>query len=519
MVRVFVCGTRDVGFKSLHSPSNLEKMLSRRIRRPLRGGRLRRRIDVKESLRRGRWITTRTWRRSVGRWLSFDRSQSGYQRVEEYHGRRPLGVKRSRGVDGISRCFVRLTTRRTPRCRRASSQGISKQERGYYGGFVLREGRIRSVFLVTDVRWFYIAFEAVLIPMYRMIGIWGSRARKVRAAYLFFRYTLGGSVRILIGVRYLRQRYGTTDMETLKYRCQRGVEEGGLEEGSMRRRWRGFYASLAVKVPMVPVHVWLPEAHVEAPTGGSVILAGILLKMGTYGMMRLLMGRRPRATVYYTPRVYLMAVIGMIYPARTARRQTDRKRIIAYASVSHLNITLIGRFSRTEQGVEGGLLQMISHGLVAGARFIGIGVRYDRYHTRRLMYYGGVATTMPRFSRVFRVFTIANIGLPGTSAFVGEWRIRVGIVQKNRRVTRRSARGMVLGAAYSLWLYNRVVYGNRKRGYRGVSSEQIEDRTRREGRMFAPLRRRTVWLGLDPSIILDTVHVSCVSRVEGLRSV
>jgi proton-translocating NADH-quinone oxidoreductase chain M len=521
MVDAFVCGTKGRGFDSLHSPrkKRMEKRprLSRRVGRPRVGSlAIRIRKEKKQASTRARWVSRRTRRVGIEVWISVDNSVVGYQRVEKYEGRGPLGAKRSRGVDGIARCFVRLTTRRTPRSRLASRDGIGKEEKSYYARFVGMEGRIRAVFVVTDVRWFYVSFEAVLIPMYMRIGVWGTRERKVRAGYRFFRYTLVGSVRMLVGVRYRNNRYGTTDMERLKWRCNSSGDRK-REEGPMRRRWRGFFASLAVKVPMVPVHIWLPEAHVEAPTGGSVRLAGILLKVGTYGMRRRLRERRPEATVYFTPRVYVRAAVGMVYPARTAMRQTDRKRIVAYASVSHMNMTLVGRFSRTEQGVEGGVLQMVSHGLVAGGRFMGIGVRYDRYHTRRITYYGGVAQTMPRYASVLRRFTRGNIGRPGTSAFVGEWRRLVGIVQTNHLMTRRSARGMVLGGGYSLWRYNRLAYGNRKRTYTGVGSEEMTDRKRREMRMMRPLRRRMRRLGVDPGRVRDKIKVSCVARVENAR--
>ena len=461
----------------------------------------------------GRWVTVRTWRRSRPRWVRYDKSRGGYQRSEIYEGLRPRGAKRSRGVDGISRGFVRLTTRRIPLCRLASREGIKKQTREYYAWFVAREGRIVGVFRVTDVLWFYVRFEAVLIPMYMRIGVWGSRGRKIRAGYFFRRYTLVGSVIMLVGIRYLNTRYGTTDIVSLKYRCnEKGV---GLEEGTQRRRWLGFFVSLAVKVPMVPVHIWLPEAHVEAPTGGSVILAGVLLKLGTYGIRRRLRGRFPRGTVYFTPRVYIRSVVGIVYTSRTAIRQTDRKRIVAYASVAHISITLVGVFSRTEQGLEGGLFQMLSHGLVAGGLFIVIGVLYDRYHTRRVSYYGGLAQRIPRFAIVFLVLTMANIALPGTSAFVGERRILLGIAQTNPFVTRRSATGIVLGGAYSLWLYNRVRYGNRKRRYVG---EKSSDLNRRERMMFRPLRTRTRRRGRCPSSVLERIHGSCISRVEHVRS-
>jgi len=392
----------------------------------------------------------------------------------------------------------------------ASWEGIQKRRKEYYATFVAREGRRVAVFRVMDLRWFYVSFEAVLIPMYLRIGVWGSRARKVRAAYFFFRYTLIGSLLRLVAVRYRQRTRGTTDRRRLSEGCRH------RDRGTQRRRWRAFFASLAVKVPMVPVHIWLPEAHVEAPTGGSVILAGVLLKMGTYGMMRRLRPLFVEATVYFTPRVYTRAVGAIVYTSRTAIRQTDMKRIVAYASVAHMNMTLVGLFSRTEAGVEGALRQMLSHGLVAGALFRVIGVLYDRHHTRRVAYYGGRAQAMPRFALVFRFFTRANIALPGTSAFVGEFRIMVGIGQTNTRVRRRSATGMVLGGAYSLWLYNRIVYGNRKVLYVG---EERRDLDRRERRRFRPLGGRTRRLGRAPCRRLDRVRGSCMGRVEHMRRV
>jgi len=262
------------------------------------------------------------------------------------------------------------------------------------------------------------------------------------------------------------------------------------------------------------VHIWLPEAHVEAPTAGSVILAGILLKLGTYGMTRVLVGFFPEATVYYLPRVYTRCVMAIVYTSRTAIRQTDMKRIIAYASVAHMNMTLVGLFSRTPQGVEGALLQMLSHGLVSGALFMCVGVLYDRHHTRRVSYYGGVAQTMPVYAAIFRFFTMANIALPGTSSFVGEFMILVGIFQTNSFVAVMSATGMVLGGAYSLWLYNRVAYGNLKTSYVGVSV----DVNRRERRMFVPLIALTLRMGIRPGVFLEPMHASVANLLEHVRS-
>jgi proton-translocating NADH-quinone oxidoreductase chain M len=457
---------------------------------------------------RALWITGRVWIRSLGVRRGFDGTAAGYQMNETVFTWKGWGAQVSLGVDGLSLYFVRLTTRRTPLCLRASREGIQKYQTEYYASFVRMEGRILAVFLVTDLLWFYVSFEAVLIPMFIRIGVWGSRARKVRAAYFFFRYTLGGSVRRLTAILYRQYRFGTTDRVSLRHRTRE------LEPEVERILWLACFASMAVKVPMVPVHIWLPEAHVEAPTGGSVILAGILLKLGTYGMRRRLIPRFPQATRYFTPRVYARAVVAVVYTSRTAIRQSDRKRIIAYASVAHMNLTLVGLFSLTQQGVEGAVLQMISHGLVAGALFMIIGVRYDRYHTRMVVYYGGRAQTMPRFATVFRFFTMANIALPGTSAFVGEFRIMVGIMQTNPIVAVLSSTGMVLGGAYSLWLYNRVAYGNLKTRYVG---EERTDINRRERRMFMPLIGRTRRLGRYPARILDNLHVSCAHRIEHVR--
>lgn len=460
-----------------------------------------------------RRVSIRTRRRARRVWIGFDKSRSGYQiRTSiESRGREGgpmvIGSKRTLGVDGISICRVRLTARRVPLSRRASREGIKKKQVEYYGAFIVREGRVRAVFLVTDVRWFYVSFEAVLIPMYRRIGVWGSRERKIRAGYRFFRYTMGGSVRMLIAVLYRSQRYGTTDIVRLKRR--RDGKSTGVEAETGRRRWRAFFRALAVKVPIVPVHVWLPEAHVEAPTGGSVRLAGIRLKRGTYGMVRRLRGLLAEESRYFTPFVYMRAVVGIIYPARTARRQADRKRIVAYASVSHMNLTLVGRFSITRQGLEGAIIQMVSHGRVAGGLFMGIGVRYDRYHTRRRMYRGGRAQVMPLYAVVIRLLTIANIGLPGTSAFVGEWRIFVGIVQTNVLVRRGSRSGIVLGAAYSRWRLNRLRYGNRKITY---GAGRAPDRDRRERRMLLPVCVGTIVLGVNPQRVLDHVHVNSMER-------
>jgi NADH-quinone oxidoreductase subunit M len=400
-----------------------------------------------------------------------------------------------------------LTSLRTPRCLLASKVNIDKIFNIYCGLFLLLEMCVQGVFVVTDMLAFYVLFEAVLIPMFIIIGVWGSRERKVRAAYFFFRYTLVGSLMILMGIMYMYNLGYTTDITLLGQLVLTDMEE--------RLRWFSFFLSLATKVPMVPVHIWLPEAHVEAPTGGSVILAGIRLKRGTYGMVRRRLGRFPSASVYFTPLVYTIAIVAIVYASRTAIRQTDIKRIIAYASVAHINMTLVGVFSMTVTGRQGAILQIRSHGLVAGALFMCVGVRYDRHHTRRVTYYGGVATTIPMFVFIFRFFTMANIALPGTSAFVGEYIIRLGVIDSNVFVTIMSTSGMILGGAYSRWLYNRVSYGNVKPMY--VDSVYV-DVNRREMLMFAPLMVFTLVRGIYPISVCEYMFMSCVNRIEHVKT-
>jgi len=461
---------------------------------------------VVESL--ARWVSRVTLGLGVLRRIRFDTSTGVYQRTEEWAWMPEVNIGMSLGVDGISRFFVRLNGLLTPLCILASMAGIQTGQKRYYGLFLVMEGLVNLVFRSTDRLTFYVSFEAVLIPMYLIIGLYGSRSRKVRAGYFFFLYTLTGSLFMLLARVYIYRVAGTMDMITLmNIRPTQSVE-------SQRWRWLAFFLAFAVKVPMVPVHIWLPEAHVEAPTAGSVILAGILLKLGTYGMTRVLIGFFPAATVYYLPRVYTRCVRAIVYTSRTAIRQTDMKRIIAYASVAHMNMTLVGLFSRTPQGVEGALLQMLSHGLVSGALFLCVGVLYDRHHTRRVTYYGGVAQTMPIFAAIFRFFTMANIALPGTSSFVGEFMILVGIFQTNTFVAVMSATGMVLGGAYSLWLYNRVAYGNLKTAYVGVSV----DVNRRERRRFLPLIVLTLRMGLRPGVFLEPMHASVASLREHTRA-
>lgn len=458
-------------------------------------------------------IAGRTFLRSREYWRRFDSSTAAYQRV---HRRRWIpwwNVERTIGVDGISRMFVRLNCLLTPLCISASMDNIQESRKIYYGLFRIMAGLVNLVFLAMDLLTFYVAFEAVLIPMFRIIGVWGSRERKVRAAFFFFRYTLLGSLFLLLAMMKLFGSFFARDFRYIMDHMHH------IPVGVQRWRWLAFFASFAVKVPMLPVHIWLPEAHVEAPTAGSVILAGILLKLGTYGMVRILLGFFPEATVYFTPFVYMLAVMAIVYTSLTAIRQTDMKRIIAYASVAHMNMTLVGLFSATVVGLEGALLQMLSHGLVSGALFLCVGVLYDRHHSRLVQYYGGAAQTMPIFAAIFLFFTRANIALPGTSSFVGEFMILVGIFQTNPFVAILSATGMVLGGAYSLYLYNRVAYGNIKVEGEGVGTAVSMDVHRRERRTFAPLIVLTLVMGIYPSVFLDPMHASVTALIDHVRDV
>jgi len=338
--------------------------------------------------------------------------------------------------------------------------------------------------------------------MYLIVGIWGSRARKIRAAYFFFIYTLLGSVLMLLSILYVYYQVGTTDYEILLTFIFSKVEQKFL--------WFSFFSSFATKVPMIPVHLWLPEAHVEAPTAGSVILAGILLKLGTYGFLRFSFPLFPEASFYFAPIVYLLSIVGIVYTSFTAIRQTDFKRIIAYTSVAHMNLVMIGLFSFNTIGLEGAILQSLSHGFVASALFLIIGIVYERHHTRMVKYYGGLVHTMPLYTSIFLFFTMSNIGLPGTGSFIGEFLILAGSFKANTSATFISATGMVIGGCYSLWLFNRISYGNLKVQY----LKEYIDINKREVFIFLPLIFGTIIIGLYPEIFLSSMHMSVNMLVE-----
>jgi proton-translocating NADH-quinone oxidoreductase chain M len=434
---------------------------------------------------------------SLMMWMSFDNSSSRFQFVEVYNWIESSNIIFYLGVDGISLFFILLTTLLIPICLLASWDAIKFNEKEYFIAFLAMEALVIAVFCVLDIILFYVFFESVLIPMFIIIGVWGSRERRIRAAYMFFLYTLLGSVLMLLAILYIYYQAGTTDYQILLTTT--------FDPEVQKLLWLAFFASFAVKVPMLPVHIWLPEAHVEAPTAGSVILAGILLKLGSYGFLRFSLPLFPYASVYFTPFIYSFACIAVIYTSLTAIRQTDLKRIIAYASVAHMNLVLIGMFVYNLQGLEGSILQQLSHGLVSGALFLCVGVIYDRHHTRLVKYYSGLAHTMPIYIAIFMFFSMANIALPGTSSFVGEFLILAGAFQTNTTVCVLSATGMILGGGYSLWLFNRVAFGNIKVQY----MKAFSDVDKREFATLLPLIVLTLVMGIYPEIFLDPMHVSC----------
>jgi len=433
---------------------------------------------------------------SIFLWIWFNAALGQFQYTSKLIWISSLNLNFTIGVDGISLFFILLTTLLIFLCLLVSWGTIKQNLKLYLISFLLLEFFLIGVFCVLDLLLFYIFFESVLIPMYLIIGFWGSRERKIRAAFFFFLYTLLGSVLMLLAVLYIYYQIGTTDFETLLTTSLTLKEQKIL--------WLAFFASFATKVPMVPVHIWLPEAHVEAPTAGSVILAGILLKLGTYGFIRFLFPIFPEACFYFSPLVYSIAAVGVVYTSLTAIRQTDFKRIIAYTSVAHMNLVILGLFSFNSIGLEGAILQSLSHGFVASALFAVIGVVYDRYHTRTVKYYGGLVHVMPLYIIIFLLFTMANIGLPGTGSFVGEFLILTGSYKTNTVITLIGATGMVLGGCYSLWLFNRIAYGNLKTQY----ISQFIDLNKREFYIFLPLIIGTLVMGVYPKIFLNPIHMS-----------
>lgn len=436
-------------------------------------------------------------------WIFFDNSISAFQFIEILTWLPKNNINCFLGIDGISIFFILLVTLLTPVCLLSSFNVIKNNVKEYIILFLIMETFLLIIFSVLDIIIFYIFFESVLIPMFLIIGIWGSRKRKIRANYLFFLYTLFGSVLMLMAILYIYFTAGTSDYQIL-------LLTQPFNLNLQKILWIAFFIGFAIKVPMFPFHIWLPEAHVEAPTSGSVVLAGILLKLGTYGFIRFLIPLFPLASIYFTPFVYILGLIGIVYTSLTAIRQTDLKKIIAYASVAHMNLVIIGLFTLNLYGIEGSILQMIGHGIISSALFLCIGVLYDRHHTRLLSYYSGLAFTMPLFAIIFLIFTLANIAVPGTGSFISELLILIGLSQHNYFITFFSATGMVLGAIYSLWLYNRVMFGVIKI----KNIKQFKDITKREFFLFIFLIFFVFLIGIYPEIFFKSMHVSILNLIE-----
>nr|AWI69797.1 NADH dehydrogenase subunit 4 [Augusta austrocaledonica] len=434
--------------------------------------------------------------------IQFDPSTAKSQFVESLRWLPYENINFYLGIDGISLFFVILTTFLIPICILVGWSGMRSYGKEYITASLIREFLMIAVFCMLDLLLFYVLPESVPIPMFIIIGVWGSRQRKIKAAYQFFLYTLLGSVFMLLAILLILLQTGTTDLKISL-----------TTQFSERRQiflWIASFASFAVKVPMVPVHIWLPEAHVEAPTAGSVILAGIPLKLGTYGFLRFSIPMFPEATLCFTPFIYTPSAIAIIYTSSTTLRQIDLKKIIAYSSVAHMNLVTIGMFSPNIQGIGGSILPMSSHGLVSSALFLCVGVLYDRHKTRLVRYYGGSVSTMPNLPTIFFSFTLANMSSPGTSSFIGEFLILVGAFQRNSLVATLAALGMILGAAYSLWLYNRAVSGNLKPDF----LHKFSDPNGREVSIFIPFFVGVVRMGVHPKVFPDRMHTSVSNLVQ-----
>ena len=426
---------------------------------------------------------------------AFDSSKADFQLVQMVPWFKEYNIMYHVGVDGISLSMIVLTAFLMPFCILCSWESITSRVREFMMAFLVLEALVIGVFASLDLLLFYLFFEAVLIPMYLIIGVWGGEKR-VYAAYKFFLYTLAGSVLFLLAVLYFYFTFGTMDIPTLM------EQASGLGIDVQKWLWLAMFASFAVKVPMWPFHTWLPDAHVQAPTAGSVILAGILLKMGAYGFLRFSLPMLPDASHYFAPMMYALSVIAIIYTSLVALVQEDMKKLIAYSSVAHMGYVTLGIFSFTQQGIEGAIFQMISHGLVSGALFLCVGVLYDRMHTKAIDAYGGVTNVMPGFAFVFMLFTMASVGLPATSGFVGELLVLVGAFQASQWATLGAATGLILGAAYMLWLYRRVMYGP----VANHEVEQLRDLNPREWLLFVPLMVFVILLGVYPKPVFSLIN-------------
>lgn len=459
--------------------------------------------DDEDANRNAKWVamfaTSATFLVSLFILAGFDPQDTGFQFVEERDWL--LGLQYKMGVDGISVLFVMLTTFMMPLVI-ASSWNVTHRVKEYMIAFLLLETLMLGVFMALDLVLFYLFFEAGLIPMFLIIGIWGG-ANRIYASFKFFLYTFLGSVLMLVAMVGMFADAGTTDIEMLLQHqftfadfSILGVQIVG---GMQTLLFLAFFASFAVKMPMWPVHTWLPDAHVQAPTAGSVVLAAILLKLGGYGFIRFSLPMFPVAAEIWSPMILWMSAIAIVYTSLVALVQEDMKKLIAYSSVAHMGFVTMGIFAANQQGVDGAIFQMISHGFISGALFLCVGVIYDRMHTREIDAYGGLVNRMPAYALIFMLFTMANVGLPGTSGFVGEFLTLMAVFQVNTWVAAVATTGVIFSAAYALWLYRRVVMGDLIK----ESLKSISDMTPRERWIFAPLVAMTLLLGVYPALVLD----------------
>ena len=458
------------------------------------------------------WTTIGNFILSIPLWVAFDNQTASFQFVEKYSWL-SQNINYHVGIDGISMLFIILSTFLMPICILASWNSIQTRVKEYMIAFLVMEATMVGVFSSLDFVLFYLFFEGGLIPMFLIIGIWGG-GNRIYATFKFFLYTLLGSVLMLLAIMAMFLEAGTTDIPTLIAH--------GFDPSLQTWLWLAFLASFAVKVPMWPVHTWLPDAHVEAPTAGSVVLAAILLKMGAYGFLRFSIPMLPDATVFFTPLIFTLSVIAVIYASLVALMQEDIKKLVAYSSVAHMGFVTIGIFTFNQQGIEGGIFQMLSHGLISGALFLSVGVVYDRLHTREIARYGGIVHRMPRYAAFFLIFTLANVGLPGTTGFVGEFLVLVGVFQVNTWVAFLATTGIILSAGYALWLYRRVIFGVLDK----ADLKSIKDMNAREVVILAPLLVAIIFFGVYPQPILDVMHVSVENLIsqhhaalEGVRLV
>jgi NADH-quinone oxidoreductase subunit M len=438
-------------------------------------------------------------------WFHFDTTTAEFQFVETVPWMPAFNIGYKMGIDGISMLFVLLTTLLTPICILASWESIDDRVKEYMISFLVLETFMVGMFCALDLVVFYVFFEAVLIPMFLIIGIWGG-PRRVYASFKFFLYTLAGSVLMLLAIMAMYFDAGTTDIQGLMVHRFPSELQTWL--------WLAFFASFAVKIPMWPVHTWLPDAHVEAPTAGSVILAAVLLKFGGYGLLRFSLPMFPEASVMFTPLIYTLSIMAVIYTSLVALAQEDMKKLIAYSSVAHMGFVTIGAFTLTVQGIEGAIFVMLAHGVISAALFLIVGVVYDRIHSRDIAAYGGLVHRMPGYALIFMIFMLASVGLPGTAGFVGEFLVLVGVFKVNTWVAALATTGIILGAAYMLYLYRRVIFGALTKD----SLAAIKDMNLREVAVFAPLVVLVIWMGVYPAPFLDIMHVSVANMITQIDS-